>query len=68
MIIDVVVPGIHCTGCTGRIERILNKQEGVTSAKADVNSKLVTIDFDPAVIDTAAIRSAIERLGFTCEI
>lgn len=67
MVINILVPGIHCTGCTGRIERILSKQPGVVSAKADVNTKVVTVDFDPTIIDTDSIRSAIERLGFSCD-
>ncbi len=64
MIVQIKVPGIHCTGCTGRIERVLSKQAGVASVSADVNSKVVTVDYDPNLVDESALRAAIERLGF----
>lgn len=65
MILSITVPGIHCTGCTGRIEKVLSKQSGIISASADVTTKIVFVEYDDAIINEDQIRAAIERLGFT---
>jgi len=40
------VPGIHCMHCTHTIEMELGEMEGVSSVKAELDSKNVTIAFD----------------------
>ena len=40
------VPGIHCMHCTHTIEMELGEMEGISSVKAELDSKNVTIAFD----------------------
>ena len=42
----VSVPAINCGHCTNTIELELGELAGVSSVKADVDSKQVTVDWD----------------------
>lgn len=42
----VRVPNIGCAGCVRTIQNEVAEVAGVTSVKADVNSKLVTVNWD----------------------
>jgi copper chaperone len=44
--ITYTVPGIHCMHCTHTIEMELGEMEGISSVKAELDFKNVTIAFD----------------------
>jgi copper chaperone len=51
------VPGISCHHCVMAIERVLAELEGVASASADLESKLVTVEWEsPASWDSISAR------------
>ena len=62
--IELKVEGMTCGGCVKSIQNALNAHDGVGSASADLDSKLVTVEFDPGVIQRAGIVRAIEDAGF----
>lgn len=62
--IDFVVPGMHCAGCMGKIEKGLPKIEGVHDARANLSTKRVHVDFDEASLDATALVNAFKNLGF----
>ena len=62
--ITIKVDGMTCGGCVRSIENALGNRDGISSASADLDSGLVEIGFDPAVIQQAGIESAIEDAGF----
>ncbi|CAJ1936754.1 unnamed protein product [Cylindrotheca closterium] len=41
--------GMTCGGCSGAVERILNKVDGVTSVVTNVEAKSVVVDHDESV-------------------
>jgi copper chaperone CopZ len=53
-----------CGGCVKSIQTALNGKTGIDEAVADLDSATVKVAFDPAVIQEAAIRAAIETAGF----
>ncbi|MFA4965863.1 MAG: cation transporter [Thermoleophilia bacterium] len=59
-----VVPAISCGHCKGVIEGALALLEGVAAADVDVAAKSVTVRYDGAVADRAAIIAAIEDVGY----
>ncbi|MGD8326613.1 MAG: heavy metal translocating P-type ATPase [Sphingomonadales bacterium] len=61
---DFVVPGMHCAGCLRKIERGLPEILGVMSARANLSTKRVHVDFDEGRLDNAALVKAFESLGF----
>ncbi|MCF8042367.1 MAG: heavy-metal-associated domain-containing protein [Desulfarculaceae bacterium] len=60
---SVHIPAISCGHCTARIEREIGALEGVTSVKADVNSKSATITWQPPA-DWDGIEATLKDLGY----
>ena len=58
------VDGMHCNGCERNVEFALSSLPGVARVKADRAAKMVEIAFEPAAIDEARIRRAVEEIGY----
>jgi copper ion binding protein len=65
--INLKIEGMHCTGCSTRLEKILNNLEGVETAKVSLEEKKATIKYDETKINTENIKEAIEDAGFKGE-
>ncbi|RDW19418.1 heavy metal translocating P-type ATPase [Oceanobacillus chungangensis] len=59
----VAVTGMTCAACSNRIEKVLNKIDGV-EAQVNLTTEKATIDFDPAKTSMDAIASKIENMGY----
>ncbi|PYF09508.1 Cu+-exporting ATPase [Rhodobacter viridis] len=58
-----IVEGMHCGACTGRVERALLAEAGVTAAAANLMARAVRVDFEaPARADSLA--EALARAGY----
>ncbi len=58
------VVGMTCASCVTRIERFLNKADGVGDAVVNLATERATVRFDPARIDRGGIVAAIEAAGY----
>jgi copper chaperone CopZ len=60
----IKVQNMHCAGCVRNVENALSQVEGVISAKADLESKTVTVQFkeDDNIRDT--IRETLQEWGY----
>lgn len=58
------VPDVSCGHCKSAIETALRPLNGVEQADVDVEAKSVSVAFDDAVIDRAAVVRAIESAGY----
>ena len=63
--LDLRVTGMSCTACEQRIEKALGRVEGVVQSSADHKAARVRVMFDPVQTSSAAVRSCIERAGYT---
>lgn len=61
--VDLGVTGMTCTSCSGRVERKLNKIEGV-DATVNYATESATISYDPARIDTGALIETVRGAGY----
>ena len=43
---DFKVTGMTCAACSSRVERVLNKMEGVTKAEVNLATEDLHIDYD----------------------
>jgi sulfite exporter TauE/SafE/copper chaperone CopZ len=59
------VGGMTCVNCQNRIEKRLKSLDGIENADVDYAAGTAKVTFDEAVISLAAIKSAIESLGYT---
>jgi Cu+-exporting ATPase len=58
------VIGMTCASCVNRIERFLNRADGVAEATVNLASERATVRFDPARTDREAIVKTIEAAGY----
>lgn len=60
----VNVTNINCGHCTSTIERELSELEGVTSVKADIDTKTVTIEWDELIVAWTRITDFLDEIGY----
>ncbi|MFT4412889.1 heavy metal translocating P-type ATPase [Fredinandcohnia humi] len=58
------ITGMTCAACATRIEKGLNKLEGVESANVNLALERSTIKYNPEVINVEAFEKKIEALGY----
>jgi copper chaperone CopZ len=63
--IDLNVSGMTCGACEQRIEKALTRIGGVVRSAADHRAARVRVMFDPARTSASAVRSCIERAGYS---
>jgi P-type Cu+ transporter len=63
---ELILPvvGMTCASCVNRIERFLNKADGVAEATVNLATERATVRFDPARIDRSGIVATIEAAGY----
>ena len=59
------VGGMTCSGCSARLEKYLNKQEGIFSASVNLVLATVKIEYDENLLDVNKLNKFIEESGFT---
>ena len=57
-------PDISCDHCIMSIEKAVTKLPGVRFISGDPAGKRVTLEYDPAAADLAAIEHAMEEVGY----
>lgn len=60
-----LVPDMSCAHCKARIEKKVTGLKGVEAADALVESKVLTVQFNDQVVDSAAIEAAVAEAGYT---
>ncbi len=64
MKIELRINGMTCAACSGRIEKILSKAEGISQAVVNLTTEIATVEYDPDKISVDTIIEKIEHLGF----
>jgi len=66
--VTLKVTGITCAACSARIEKVLNKMDGV-EATVNLAMEKATVQYDPNKYSLADIEAKIEKLGYgvACE-
>lgn len=57
------VTGMTCAACSNRIEKVLNKMDGV-EAKVNLTTEKAMLDYDPSHVSVDDISAKIEKLGY----
>lgn len=65
--IKLNIEGMHCTGCSTRLEKILNNIDGVENAKVSLEEKKADVKFNEEKTSINEIKEAIEDAGFKGE-
>lgn len=62
--LDLLVPGIHCAGCIGRIEKALAALPGVTLGRVNLSTRRVAVEWRADETDAEAVVGCITALGY----
>ena len=60
----IPVIGMACSACSANVERCLNKIEGVREATVSLPTRTATVDYDEGVVTLAAMKEAVNAIGF----
>ena len=58
--IKLKIEGMHCAGCSNRLEKILNNVDGVESAKVSLEEKSADIKYNEEEVELNTILQEIE--------
>ncbi|WP_217588690.1 heavy metal translocating P-type ATPase [Lentibacillus saliphilus] len=61
--VNLGVTGMTCAACSTRVEKVLNKMDGV-DAKVNLTTEKATVDYDPNQTSVVEISHRIEKLGY----
>ncbi len=65
--IKLKIEGMHCAGCSNRLEKILNNVDGIESAKVSLEEKSADIKYNEEEVELNTILQEIEDAGFKGE-
>lgn len=58
------INGMHCTGCSQRLEKVLKNTDGVEDASVDLDSAEAKVIYDAEKISLEEIYNTIADTGF----
>ncbi|PZD96876.1 heavy metal translocating P-type ATPase [Paenibacillus sambharensis] len=58
------VTGMTCAACANRIEKGLNKLEGVSAANVNFALEQASVTYDPGKVDVQRLEESIRKLGY----
>jgi P-type Cu+ transporter len=61
---ELDITGMTCAACATRIEKGINKLEGVANANVNLALEKATVEFNPSEVAIADIIAKVEKLGY----
>ena len=58
------ITGMSCAACSTRIEKVLNKMEGVQEVSVNLATETSMIEYDPALVSANDLKEKIEKIGY----
>jgi P-type Cu+ transporter len=65
--LELPIEGMTCASCASRIERKLNKLDGVT-ASVNYATEKAAVEYDPAQVTPGALIDAVEQVGYSARL
>ncbi|RZT24051.1 heavy metal translocating P-type ATPase [Fictibacillus sp. BK138] len=62
--VELDISGMTCAACSTRIEKSLNRMEGISKASVNLTGETGTVEYNPAVVSIEDMLLKIEKLGF----
>jgi len=65
---EFAITGMTCAACSTRIEKGLNKLEGVTKASVNLALETASVEYSPSQIAPQDITQRVEKLGYGAKL
>ena len=62
--VDLDISGMTCAACSTRIEKSLNRMEGISSATVNLTGETGSIEYNPAIVSVDDVLNKIKKLGY----
>ncbi|WP_313805099.1 heavy metal translocating P-type ATPase [Cytobacillus sp.] len=66
--VELVLTGMTCAACATRIEKGLNKMEGVLSANVNLALEKAAVEYNPSIVSPAEMTQKVEKLGYGASV
>lgn len=66
--VTLLIAGMTCAACSTRVEKALNKMEGVTKAYVNLSNNKAVVEFPSGTITTDEIVNTIVKAGYKAEV
>jgi Cu+-exporting ATPase len=60
--------GMTCAACSSRIEKVLNKQDGVKKATVNLANESAAIEYHPGLMEETDLIGKIKKLGYDAKV
>lgn len=61
---EFMITGMTCAACANRVEKGLNKMEGVTNAVVNLATETAVVEYHPSAVSPEDIINRVEKLGY----
>ncbi|MEH6944547.1 heavy metal translocating P-type ATPase [Bacillus sp. JJ722] len=61
------ITGMTCAACSTRVEKGLNKMEGIVNANVNLALETATVTYNPGAVSQSDIIAKVEKLGYGAE-
>ena len=58
------ISGMHCDGCSARLQKLIFGKDGVQSATVSYAKKQASLEYDSGIISEEQLQDTIEKAGF----
>ncbi len=65
--VEFDISGMTCAACANKIEKRLNRMEGVDKATVNFALETVLVEYSPDQVSVSDMKDAIKKLGYTLE-
>src|SRR5690349_11874183 len=65
--VDLLVGGMTCASCVARVEKKLNRLDGV-EASVNLATASARVRYDPTLVDEGTLVETVERTGYTAAL
>lgn len=63
---EVIVPieGMTCASCASKIEKVVNKLEGISKATVNLTTEKLAVTYDPQIVRLSQIKQVVIKAGY----
>jgi Cu+-exporting ATPase len=66
--VELDITGMTCAACSARIEKSLNKMDGVMNANVNLALEKASVEYNPARLSPADVIQKVEKLGYGASV
>ncbi|MGN7399587.1 heavy metal translocating P-type ATPase [Cytobacillus praedii] len=66
--VELVLTGMTCAACATRIEKGLNKMDGIINANVNLALEKAAVEYNPSIVSPAEMTQKVEKLGYGASV